>query len=85
MVASAITNSVTGGTSTKSTPVNNTGASFSARRSSQGTLFSGLVNQKRNSGDAAAQARRESFNDMKPAPGLIGKMWNNFVAGSPPK
>merc|ERR1711964_738223 len=52
---------------------------------SNGTLFSGLINQKRNSQDANAQARRESFNDMKPATGIIGKMWNNFTSGSPPK
>ncbi|TVY88922.1 hypothetical protein LAWI1_G005058, partial [Lachnellula willkommii] len=42
----------------------------------QNTLFSGLVNQKRNSTDAAAQARKESFSDQKPATGIIGKMWN---------
>ena len=40
------------------------------------TLFSGLMNQKRYSQDAAAQARRQSFNEMKPTTGFIGKMWN---------
>jgi hypothetical protein len=37
------------------------------------------MNQKRNSQDAAAQARRESFNEMKPPAGFIGKMWNKYV------
>jgi hypothetical protein len=44
-----------------------------------GTLFSGLINQKRNSGDAAAQARRESFNEQKPQAGFLGKMWNKYI------
>jgi hypothetical protein len=48
--------------------------------SNSGTLFSGLMNQKRNSGDAAAQARRQSFHDQKPAPGIIGKMWHKYVS-----
>ncbi|TVY52680.1 hypothetical protein LCER1_G003138 [Lachnellula cervina] len=69
-----------GGTGSTSTPANNVGDSGSAtnRRSSgtQNTLFSGLVNQKRNSTDAAAKARKESFSDQKPATGIIGKMWN---------
>lgn len=47
--------------------------------SSSGTMFSGLMNQKRNSGDATAAARRQSFNEMKPAPGIIGKMWHKYV------
>merc|ERR1712225_97838 len=79
------TSAVTGGTGTQSTPANNVGGADTARRNSKGTLFSGLINQKRNSQDANAQARRESFNDMKPATGIIGKMWNNFTSGSPPK
>ena len=48
--------------------------------SNSGTLFSGLMNQKRNSGDAAAQARRQSFNEQKPASGIIGNMWNKYVS-----
>ncbi|KAL2064915.1 hypothetical protein VTL71DRAFT_4055 [Oculimacula yallundae] len=86
MAASGKTTAVTGGTGVESTPANNVGAA-SARRGSNtnGTLFSGLMNQKRNSTDATAQARRESFHDMKPAPGMIGKMWHNFTTGSPPK
>merc|ERR1712093_683685 len=85
MVSSGRTTAVTGGTGTQSTPANNVGGADTARRNSNGTLFSGLMNQKRNSQDANAQARRESFNDMKPATGIIGKMWNNFTSGSPPK
>jgi len=85
MASSGRTTAVTGGTGTQSTPANNVGGADTARRNSNGTLFSGLINQKRNSQDANAQARRESFNDMKPATGIIGKMWNNFTSGSPPK
>ena len=47
--------------------------------SNSSTLFSGLINQKRNSTDAAAQARRQSFNEMKPQPGILGNMWNKYV------
>jgi hypothetical protein len=36
------------------------------------------MNQKRNSGDAAAAARRQSFNEQKPAAGIIGSMWNKY-------
>ncbi|TQS36748.1 hypothetical protein Golomagni_02791 [Golovinomyces magnicellulatus] len=57
------------------TPVNH---SASYRRGSTG-LFSGLINQKRNSADEAAQARRASFNDMTPPPGFIGRMWNKYL------
>ncbi|KAH7417093.1 hypothetical protein BKA64DRAFT_701880 [Cadophora sp. MPI-SDFR-AT-0126] len=90
MASSGKTTAVTGGTGIESTPANNVGGADTARRvggaqSAIGTLFSGLINQKRNSQDATAQARRESFNDMKPATGIIGKMWNNFTSGSPPK
>lgn len=46
--------------------------------SNSGSLFSGLMNQKRNSGDAAAQARRQSFNEQKPQPGVLGNMWNKY-------
>jgi hypothetical protein len=34
------------------------------------------MNQKRNSTDANANARRQSFADQKPEVGVIGKMWN---------
>ncbi|KAK0126203.1 hypothetical protein ONS95_007817 [Cadophora gregata] len=84
MASSGKTTAVTGGTGIESTPANNVGGTDTARRNSN-TLFSGLMNQKRNSQDANAQARRESFNDMKPATGVIGKMWNSFTSGSSPK
>ena len=50
--------------------------SMQLQGSNSGTLFSGLMNQKRSSGDAAAAARRQSFHEQKPAAGFIGKMWN---------
>jgi len=73
-----------GGTGTTSTPANNVDG---RRRSSQsgGGLFSGLMNQKRNSTDATATARRQSFADQKPATGIIGQMWNSFTTGSQEK
>jgi hypothetical protein len=37
------------------------------------------MNQKRNSTDAAAAARRQSFHDQKPQAGILGKMWNRYV------
>lgn len=55
----------------------------SLKGSQSGGLFSGLMNQKRNSTDAAANARRQSFAEQKPAPGVIGKMWNKYVDMSP--
>lgn len=58
----------------------NSGNVRSYRRDSTG-LFSSLINQKRNSSDGAAQARRASFNDMKPKPSFIGELWNKYVMG----
>jgi hypothetical protein len=49
---------------------------LSSKQSSQGVAFAGLVNQKRNSIDAAAAARRASFHDSKPQAGFMGQMWN---------
>lgn len=37
------------------------------------------MNQKRNSIDAAAAARRASFHDQKPAAGMFGSMWAKYV------
>ncbi|KAI8227925.1 Conidiation-specific protein 8 [Colletotrichum sp. SAR 10_77] len=45
------------------------------RRRSSGTLFQGLVEQKRHDGTAA---RRQSMTDSKPAPGFIGQMWQKY-------
>jgi len=52
---------------------------FWKQGSNSGGLFSGLMNQKRNSTDAAAAARRQSFHDQKPQAGIIGKMWHKYV------
>ncbi|KAI9724460.1 MAG: hypothetical protein M1812_000528 [Candelaria pacifica] len=67
-----------GGSGTVPTPANNTDASGNRRRSSGtgGVLFNGLMNQKRNSTDTAATARRASFADQKPGGGFIGNLWN---------
>ncbi|KAI4185224.1 MAG: hypothetical protein L6R41_004252 [Letrouitia leprolyta] len=48
------------------------------RRSSSGAKFSGLMSQKRNSGDAAAAARKASFAEMNRAPGFLGGLWNKL-------
>ncbi|WQF77756.1 hypothetical protein CDEST_02770 [Colletotrichum destructivum] len=56
----------------------------SGRRRSSGTLFQGLMDQKRHDGTSA---RRQSMTDSKPTPGFIGQMWHNWTRGpaSPPK
>jgi len=46
------------------------------KQKSSGSKFGGLMDQKRNSTDATATARRESFADQAPAPGFVGAMWN---------
>ena len=40
------------------------------------------MNQKRNSTDGSAAARRASWDDQKPAPGMLGGLWNKFTKGS---
>jgi hypothetical protein len=52
---------------------------FFYQGSQSGSLFSGLMEQKRGSQDAAAQARRQSFNEQKPQAGFLGNMWNKYV------
>ena len=42
------------------------------------------MDQKRNSLDAEAKKRRESFNDQKPATGFVGNMWNRYKSQKPP-
>jgi len=42
------------------------------------------MNQKRNSGDATAATRKASFDDQKPAAGIIGNMWNRYVLDEHP-
>ncbi|OBR15387.1 Conidiation-specific expression protein [Colletotrichum higginsianum IMI 349063] len=56
----------------------------SGRRRSSGTLFQGLMDQKRHEGTSA---RRQSMTDSKPTPGFLGQMWHNWTRGpaSPPK
>ncbi|KAJ0386078.1 hypothetical protein COL922a_005105 [Colletotrichum nupharicola] len=54
---------------------NNAPVSPTGRRRSSGTLFQGLVEQKRHDGTAA---RRQSMTDSKPAPGFIGQMWQKY-------
>ncbi|MCJ1243894.1 hypothetical protein MMC30_001091 [Trapelia coarctata] len=49
------------------------------RSSASSGKFAGLMNQKRNSSDATAAARKSSFDDQKPATGIIGSMWNRYV------
>lgn len=51
----------------------------SSSGSNSRTLFSGLMTQKRSSGDAAAAARRQSWNEQKPAGGLLVYMWEKYV------
>ncbi|MCJ1240617.1 hypothetical protein MMC14_008621 [Varicellaria rhodocarpa] len=53
------------------------GSGTERRRSSASSgKFSGLVNQKRNSTDASAAARKASFAEQKPAPGVLGNLWH---------
>ncbi|KAI9670385.1 MAG: hypothetical protein M1817_004428 [Caeruleum heppii] len=76
-----------GGASAKSTPASADNTWGGARRRSSASnqgLFSGLMNQKRNSADASAAARKASFDEQKTAPGFVGQMWNNFVKGAGP-
>ncbi|KAI9818121.1 MAG: hypothetical protein M1827_000746 [Pycnora praestabilis] len=60
-------------------------ADASGRRRSSGSgaaKFSGLMNQKRNSSDVSATARKASFAEQKPASGFVGQIWNNFTKGT---
>ena len=44
--------------------------------------FANLQNQKRNSQDASAAARRASFAEMNKAPGFFGGIWQNWTKGT---
>lgn len=57
----------------------NSDASFGQQR--KGSLFNSLEQQKRST-DPAQVARRASMHDHKPAPGIFGRMWNDYVHGS---
>ncbi|KAL8707918.1 MAG: hypothetical protein Q9220_007138 [cf. Caloplaca sp. 1 TL-2023] len=48
------------------------------RQSSSAAKFGGLMNQKRNSGDASAAARKASFAEQSKTPGMFGGLWNRF-------
>ena len=55
---------------------------FPALSQSSVTKFANLNNQKRNSQDAAAAARKASFAEqIKPA-GFLGSMWQNWTKGA---
>ncbi|KAI9848748.1 MAG: hypothetical protein M1837_006835 [Sclerophora amabilis] len=73
-----------GGTGTVSTPANSNSSSAPPHRRSSASgqgLFSGLMNQKRNSLDATATARKASFTEQQPKPGFLGSIWNNYTKG----
>ncbi|CAK7228342.1 hypothetical protein SBRCBS47491_006871 [Sporothrix bragantina] len=59
------------------------GSATSERRKSSG-LFSSLEQQKR-SENPEQMARRASMHDQKPAPGMFGRLWNNYVHGTAQK
>lgn len=44
--------------------------------------FANLHNQKRNSQDASAAARRASFAEMSKPPGFLGSMWQSWTKGT---
>ncbi|KAG7002139.1 hypothetical protein G7Y79_00028g061600 [Physcia stellaris] len=55
------------------------------RRRSSGSSpakFASLMNQKRNSSDATATARKASFAEQSNKPGVIGSMWQSFTKGN---
>ncbi|KAJ4394569.1 hypothetical protein N0V93_003788 [Gnomoniopsis smithogilvyi] len=57
-----------------------TSSSMFGRRGS-GPLFASLHENKRPN-DPRLQARRQSLHEQRPAPGMFGKMWNNWVRGT---
>ncbi|KAL8695497.1 MAG: hypothetical protein Q9218_000075 [Villophora microphyllina] len=50
------------------------------RRSSSIAKYNGLMNQKRNSSDIAAAARKASFAEQNKAPGIFGGFWQRSDA-----
>ncbi|CAK7567852.1 MAG: hypothetical protein SEPTF4163_005822 [Sporothrix epigloea] len=59
---------------------NSSAASVGERRRSSG-LFASLEQQKRSTNPEQI-ARRASMHDHKPAAGVFGRMWNNYVHGT---
>ncbi|KAK2073116.1 hypothetical protein P8C59_007422 [Phyllachora maydis] len=57
--------------------------SWGGRRGTQGARFESL-NQWKRKDDPALVARRQSFSEQRPAPGVFGKMWNTWVRGQLP-
>ncbi|MCJ1309190.1 hypothetical protein MMC25_002847 [Agyrium rufum] len=55
------------------------------RSSASSGQFAGLMGQKRASQDASAEARKQSFAEMKPAGGVLHNLWSSVVkpTGSP--
>ncbi|KAB2572235.1 hypothetical protein DIS24_g12097 [Lasiodiplodia hormozganensis] len=51
------------------------------RRSSASERFASLQAAKRDAGNERASAARASFSDQRPAPGFLGKLWNDFTRG----
>ncbi|KAA6407433.1 MAG: hypothetical protein FRX48_08676 [Lasallia pustulata] len=65
------------------TPKPSIGSATDRRRSSSSAnKFAGLMNQKRNSTDETAAARKASFAEQAKAPGFVGGLWNSFTKGS---
>ncbi|KAF4309675.1 conidiation-specific protein [Botryosphaeria dothidea] len=51
------------------------------RRSSASERFASLHQAKRDTGNERASAARASFSEQRPAPGFLGKLWNDFTRG----
>ncbi|KAL6716410.1 hypothetical protein ACLMJK_005977 [Lecanora helva] len=60
-----------------------TGSTAERRRSSASSAqkFANLHNQKRNSQDASAAARKASFAEQSHPAGFFGSMWQSFTKG----
>ena len=53
------------------------GATNFGERKGSGAMFSGIEHYKRKDG-SAAQARRESLQDMQPKSGFVASLWNRY-------
>ncbi|EKG14675.1 hypothetical protein MPH_08148 [Macrophomina phaseolina MS6] len=60
---------------------NNANSATSRRRSSASERFAALHAAKRDVGNERASAARASFSEQRPAPGFLGKLWNDFTRG----
>ncbi|GME28401.1 conidiation-specific protein [Neofusicoccum parvum] len=59
----------------------NGNSATSRRRSSASERFAALHAAKRDAGNERASAARASFSEQRPAPGFLGKLWNDFTRG----